>query len=108
MGQPRGDDDHRPEQEFRTQTRDLYIPPGDIGLWQGAVRDVADALNAEIAEAVQDRQPITVELLYSDQAGGQRTISRFILTAVDGGDHEDRPWLAQVNRHWYLDHRGPR
>ena len=28
--------------QFRTQTRDLYIPPGDIGIWQGALRELDD------------------------------------------------------------------
>jgi hypothetical protein len=107
-GQPTARDDHRPETEFRRQNRDLYIPPGDIGLWQGAIRDSADGLHTDIADAVRDREPITIELLYTDQAGGQRTISRFILTPVDGEGHDDRPWLTQVNRHWYLDHPGPR
>ena len=28
-----------PLSEFRMQTRDMYIAPGDIGFWQGALRD---------------------------------------------------------------------
>ena len=24
------------------QTRDMYIPPGDVGFWQGALRDPDD------------------------------------------------------------------
>jgi hypothetical protein len=43
-----------------------------------------------------------VELLYSDQVGAQRTITRFGL--IPAGDS----WLATVNRHWYLDWDGPR
>ena len=31
-----------PLQEFRRQQRDLYIPPGETGFWQGAVRDRDD------------------------------------------------------------------
>ena len=31
----------RPE-EFRMQTRDLYIAPGDIGFWQAAIREAGD------------------------------------------------------------------
>ena len=27
---------------FRSLTRDLYIPSGDVGFWQGAIRDVDD------------------------------------------------------------------
>ncbi len=91
------------EAEFRSQTRDLYIPAGDIGLWQGALRDPADAAHSPIADAVAQRETISLELLYSDQVGGQRTISRFHLEPVG----EDG-WLASVGRHWYLDREGPR
>lgn len=94
---------HLPEDEFRTQSRDLYIPGGDIGLWQGALRDQADALRGEIATAVSAREPITVELMYTDQVGGQRTITRFGLTPVG-----EENWLSSVTRHWYLDGGGPR
>ena len=31
--------DHAPLEEFQRQTRDLYIPVGDVGFWQGAFRD---------------------------------------------------------------------
>lgn len=96
-------DPHTGAENFRTLSRDLYIPAGDIGLWQGALRDDADGLHGEIAEAVAEREPLTVELLYSDQVGGQRTISRFTLTPV-----ADSRWITAVGRHWYLDQAGPR
>jgi hypothetical protein len=90
-------------EEFRTQTRDLYIPAGDIGLWQGALRDPTDDFHAPIAEAVRQRETISLDLLYTDQVGGQRTISRFNLVPMG----EDA-WIAGVGRHWYLDQEGPR
>jgi hypothetical protein len=95
--------DHSPEEEFRTLTRDLYIPAGDIGLWQGALRDSSDDLYRQVTAAVRRRDPLTVELLYSDQVGGQRTITRFGITPVS----ENR-WISSVTRHWYLDQDGPR
>lgn len=95
--------EHAPEERFRAQTRDLYIPAGDVGLWQGALRDPDQPGHADVVEAVQARATITVELLYSDQVGGQRTITRFSL--VPAGDDG---WLANVTRHWYLDRVGPR
>jgi len=97
------DIDHAQEQEFRRQTRDLYIPPGDVGLWQGALRDPADDANAAIARAADERQTISIELLYTDQVGGQRTISRFLVVPVG----EDA-WLTTSGRHWYLDQAGTR
>ncbi|HMH48502.1 MAG TPA: hypothetical protein VK538_12415, partial [Solirubrobacteraceae bacterium] len=33
---------HAQPEEFRPQTRDLYVPAGDTGFWQGAVRDPSD------------------------------------------------------------------
>ncbi len=93
---------HVPIDEFHIQSRDLYVPAGDIGMWQGALRHPDDAVRAQIATAIDTGEPITVELLYSDQIGGQRTISRFGLTIA--GDSR----LASLNRHWYLDWDGPR
>lgn len=99
----RGAQTHTPEDNFRLQSRDLYIPAGDIGMWQGALRDHNDPSFRAVADAVDAREPISIELLYSDQVGGQRTISRFGLTAI-GNDE----WFASINRHWYLDGSGPR
>ena len=89
-------------EEFRIQTRDLYVPAGDIGMWQGALRNPDDPVRAATAEAIDARRQITIELLYSDQVGLQRTITRFAL--VPAADS----WLASVTRHWYLDWEGPR
>ncbi|HEY1590361.1 MAG TPA: hypothetical protein VGF81_01100 [Solirubrobacteraceae bacterium] len=102
---------HAPEDEFRLQTRDLYIPAGDIGMWQGALRDRNDPTYRAVAEAIDSREVVTVELLYSDQVGGQRTISRFGLIPYErqGDDGETSlEWFATINRHWYLDRAGPR
>lgn len=94
---------HAPVEDFRLQSRDLYVPPGDIGMWQGALRNPADRARAAVAGAIEAGQPITIELLYSDLVGRQRTISRFGLIPATGGT-----WLASLNRHWYLDWDGPR
>jgi hypothetical protein len=95
--------DHAPVDDYRLQTRDLYIPAGDIGLWQGALRDENDPNHREISDLVDRREQFAIELLYSDQVGGQRTITRFTVSPTG----EDR-WLAFVGRHWYLDRVGPR
>ena len=93
---------HAPEEQFRLQTRDLYVPAGDIGMWQGALRDPDDPLRAAGAEAIDGRRPLSVELLYTDQVGRQRTITRFgLIPTADS-------WLVSVTRHWYLDWDGPR
>jgi hypothetical protein len=90
------------QEEFRVQTRDLYVPAGDVGMWQGALRNPEDPVRAATAEAIDARQPLTIELLYSDQVGLQRTITRFAV--IPTADF----WLASVTRHWYLDWEGPR
>ena len=93
---------HAPLEDFRLQSRDLYVPPGDIGMWQGALRDPDDAVRAAAVDAIQNRRSMSVELLYSDLVGRQRTISRFGLMPVDN------TWLVNLTRHWYLDWEGPR
>ncbi len=95
---------HAALEEFRLQSRDLYVPAGDIGMWQGALRNPDDPVRAGIVDAMETGQPITVELLYSDQVGRQRTISRFGLNPMPAND----TWLAGLSRHWYLDWEGPR
>jgi hypothetical protein len=98
--------DHAPVEDFRRLTRDLYIPPGDLGFWQGAVRDPSEPLFEELKLAEKAGEPISVELLYGDQEGGQRAISRFSLLPHDADGKQ--VWLAVVSRHWHLDRRPPR
>ena len=99
-----GNRDHQPVEDFRVQGRDLYIPPGGLGLWQGAMRDRAEEMHGELTRAAAERRSFTVDLLYSDPTGGQRVISRFSFTPGGG---EDR-WLASVGRHWNLDRASAR
>jgi hypothetical protein len=97
------DVDHAPPEDFHRQIRDIYIAPGDVGMWQGAMRDADDDVTRRLAVARAERRPFSVDLLYSDQVGGQRTISRFGVTPVG----EDT-WLGNVGLHWNLDLAGPR
>jgi hypothetical protein len=93
--------DYRPGQphteldQFRRQTRDLYIPAGGIGFWQGAVRDADDVFHADLVAAIGERRRFAIELLYSDHEGGQRTISLFSVTPRDARDDPDQ-WLCSV------------
>ncbi len=93
---------HAPMDDFHMHSRDLYIPAGDIGMWQGALRNPDDPVRAELVEAIEAREQVTVELLYSNQVGQQWTITRFGLIPAD------KVWLANMSRHWYLDWDGPR
>jgi hypothetical protein len=93
--------DHPPTEQFRRQVRDIYIASGDVGMWQGALRDADDDALPGMTAVHAERRPFCVDLLYSDQVGGHRTISRFVATPA--GD--DR-WLSYVGLHWNLDLAG--
>ena len=94
---------HAEMDEFTRLTIDLYIPAGDAGYWESAVRDVGNPVYEPLAKAVDARDPFSVDLLYGDQEGGQRTISRF--TVLPFGEDG---WYCQAVRHWNLDRPDPR
>jgi hypothetical protein len=58
---------------------------------------------APVHDAVIERRALTLDLLYGDHEGGQRTVSRFGLIPTDDGQ-----WLVSVARHWNLDRPDPR
>jgi hypothetical protein len=105
--------DHHPDlAEFRMQTRDLYVPPADMGFWQGAFRDPDDPAFDDAYKAVTDGEPLTIDVLYGDYEGGQRAISRFLLRRYESQAPqvagEQARWLASVVRHWNIDRPDPR
>ena len=88
---------------FERLTRDLYVPAGDVGFWQGVIRDPERAEFREVAAAIADRERIAVDVLYGDHEGGQRVVSRFsLMPTADGG------WIAAAGRHWNIDRDDPR
>lgn len=97
---------HAAPEDFRMQTRDLYIAPGDIGFWQAAIREAGDPDYAALSQDVQNVQPFTIDVLYGDHEGGQRTITRFGMIPMGTGD--DAKWFPNVARHWNLDRPDPR
>jgi hypothetical protein len=126
-----------PLSEFQMQTRDLYVSTGDIGFWQGAIRDLADDRYPMGRQAIENRSDWIVDLLYGDQDGGQRAITRFRCQAHPWPAHDSEAagsgaagagarssgagtsggsgsvaggsvWLATVARHWTLDQPDPR
>ena|SRR6202140_1580772 len=100
---PEIDTPHAERSEHRRQTRDLYVPAGDVGFWQGAIRAPDDPFRKGLSEAFLAGGVLTVDLLYGDHEGGQLTISRFILT-----QEEDGHWRPGVVRHWPLEGIDPR
>ena len=93
---------HPPLEEFASQRRDIYVPPGDIGFWQAALRDpTAEAFKA-VGAAIEAAQPLVVSVLYGDFEGGQRVISQFILR------HQGERCLVSAGRHFQIDQPDPR
>ena len=100
---PELDASHLEPAEHRAQSRDLYVPAGDIGFWQGAIREPDDPFREGLHEAFLAGETLTVDLLYGDHEGGQMAISRFILTR-----EQDNHWRPGVVRHWPLEGIDPR
>jgi hypothetical protein len=92
-----------PLDHFRRQTRDIYVPPGDIGFWHAAIREPDDPARKSLSSALDRQDRVSIDLLYGDLEGGQRTVSRFGLTRDDG-----TLWNAIVVRHWHIDNENPR
>jgi hypothetical protein len=87
---------------FRRLGRDLFIAPGDQGFWQGAIRDCDDELRSELLDILATPRRFVVDLMYGDQEGGQRVVTRFSFMPTDSG------YMFTTVRHWYLDRQGPR
>ena len=97
---------HRPVEQFRTQGRDIYIASGDTSFWQAGLRDKEDPFYQPIRDTIEAREPFAVELLYSDQEGGQLLISWVSVLPII---REDKPeWLPTVSRHWTVNGTDPR
>jgi hypothetical protein len=120
-GQLKSDDPWGSLEDFRPQTRALWISPNDVAFWQGALRDESDELQKSIDTAVADGA-VTVDLLYSDNEGGHRTVSRFSFIrhevhrreGQDGGEPRDEDtnrdgpggrenWWVSLSRHRNLE-----
>jgi hypothetical protein len=90
--------------QFRRQLRDLYIPAGSTGFWQGAIRDSSDPDNVAVRERIAAGERFYIDLLYGDHEGGQRAIARFALPT----DPDDNDGRVEVIRYWAVDGVDPR
>jgi hypothetical protein len=94
--------------EFRTQGLDIAIAPDDVGYWEAAFRDGNDQQFSAAVEAAKTADVVSIDLLYGDQDGRQRVISRMVLRRYAPDPDKDEMWLPAVIRHWNLDRPDPR
>jgi hypothetical protein len=92
-----------PADEFHRLTRDIYVPSGDMGFWQGVFRDPKDEEFRRAAEAIAAGDRLVIDILYGDHEGGQRAISRLSMTTTSDGS-----WMVAAARHWNIDRDDPR
>jgi hypothetical protein len=102
-GQKTGSEHWGTRTDFRTQTRDLLIPPGDVAFWQGALRDESEGIHTDLRRAI-DEGALTVDLLYLDHEGSQHTVSRFSLIRRDDddADGDGHGWWVTLSSHHEL------
>jgi hypothetical protein len=79
--------------EYRQLSRDLYIPSGGNGYWQGAIREADDPQRVEVERAIRDGG-FVIDVFYGDQFGGHPAVSRFRLR------HLDDEWFCSIVRHF--------
>jgi hypothetical protein len=93
---------HPPLEDFTEQVRDIFIAPGDVGLWQGALRDPQLEAYVGVADAIKKAELLVLYLLYGDFEGGQRVITQFSLQLAN------EKWRLSAGRHFYIDRSDPR
>jgi hypothetical protein len=86
--------------DFNAQQRHLYVAPGDVGYWQGAIRsaDTDRGDREALCAAINGRQRLALFLRYADQDGGHDSMTRFTLMPDEDGE-----WIFGIGRHWSLD-----
>lgn len=56
---------HPPVSDYTEQIRDIYIAPGDVGFWLGALRDPQAGIFHAMSEAIKNHEMLTLYLLYA-------------------------------------------
>lgn len=79
--------------------RDIFVPGGDVGFWQGSFRDPASDGYALARRLIEANETIGISVMYGDLEGGQRTITRFNM--IPRPDGQGR--LVSAGRVWNVD-----
>jgi hypothetical protein len=85
---------------FIPLARALHVPPRDVGFWQAEARQEPRPI---VRAANATGEPLTVDLLYGDEEGGQGRITRFHLRALVGHQPPNGERSCEVSRHWSID-----
>ena len=99
---PEIDTPHAEPAEHRRQTLDLYVPAGDTGFWQGAIRGSTTPSARVCTTRSSPASPDGRSALRGPR-GRPATVSRFVLTR-----EQDDQWRPGVVRHWPLEGIDPR
>ena len=92
-----------PLDEMIRLSRDIFVPAGGVGFWQGSFRDTASDDYASARQVIENRERFAIAVMYGDLEGGQRTITRFgMAPRPDGG------WVTAAGRVWNVDRPAPR
>jgi hypothetical protein len=103
-GDAAGIREHTDLDAFHRLTRDLYVPPAEIGFWQGALRDSTTEEFKTVQALIENRERMRVQLLYGDHEGGQRVVTLFsMIPAGEAGQY-----YVTTARHWNIDRSDPR
>ena len=86
-------------EEMTRLTRDIFVPGGDVGFWQGSFRDPASDGYALARRLIEGGETIGIAVMYGDLEGGQRTITRFNM--IPRPDGQGR--LVSAGRVWNVD-----
>jgi hypothetical protein len=90
-------------EDFRPQTRALWVPPGDVAFWQGALREPTESIYDPMSKAIESGA-VSIDLLYRDHEGGQRTISHFsMVRREDERQGHAATWWSSLGNHRSLD-----
>ncbi|HTU97861.1 MAG TPA: hypothetical protein VMF14_18575 [Solirubrobacteraceae bacterium] len=97
--------------EFREQQLDIFVPAGESGFWQGAIRAPSTPGHHELRDGLQNGGSAEIDLLYGDYQGGQRTIVRFVVAPWPSEDEApplENAMRAISIRYWTVDGHDPR
>ena len=100
MSEPEAGIHEQPVLEEMTRLgRDIFVPGGDVGFWQGSFRDPTSDGYALARQLIETGESIGIAVMYGDLEGGQRTITRFNM--IPRPDQDLR--LVSAGRVWNVD-----